>query len=106
MASTGACVPAMAKRCFWITATPEFATCLHHRNTREGHSGCLACLAFCHSGRCQPKSVDNIAAVFERRDRVNEISFYGVDHSLSEKVLGAMQEPFPGRKLTEGNFGG
>ena len=48
------------------------------------------------------KSVDNVIVVLERRDRVHEIDFHDVDHSPLEKVLGAMQEPFP--QLTELRF--
>ena len=39
--------------------------------------------------------VDNIITVLERRDRVNEIYFFNFDSSPTEKLLAAMQEPFP-----------
>ena len=45
------------------------------------------------------ESVDNIIALLERRDRVCQISLRGVPSWYLEKVLEAMQEPFP--ELTE-----
>ena len=44
-------------------------------------------------------NVDNIIAVLERRDRVDKIELFDIDGSPLDKVLAAMQEPFP--KLTE-----
>ena len=41
------------------------------------------------------KGVDNILAVFERRDRVYRIELCEVNSSPLEKVLAVMQEPFP-----------
>jgi hypothetical protein len=43
----------------------------------------------------ETSGADNIAAALERSDRVNKIRLYGVDSSLLEKGLAAMQEPFP-----------
>ena len=40
------------------------------------------------------EDVDNIIAVLERRDRINEIYLFDVDGSPLERVLAAMQEPF------------
>ena len=51
VAVTSARVSTMAKRRFWITTSPQSATCLHIRNTREGHAGCLAGLTSTHSGQ-------------------------------------------------------
>ena len=41
------------------------------------------------------ENVDNILAALKRRDRVDEINLYQVNGSSLEKVLAAMQEPFP-----------
>jgi hypothetical protein len=41
----------LAKRRFWITTPPQFATSLHGQNTREGGTGCLAGLTNPHTGR-------------------------------------------------------
>jgi hypothetical protein len=41
------------------------------------------------------KGVDNIIAVLERRDRVFQINFMNVPSWYLEKVLAAIQEPFP-----------
>ena len=38
---------------------------------------------------------DNVVAALERRDRVDRIHLTGVNRSSLEKVLAAMQEPFP-----------
>jgi hypothetical protein len=46
-------------------------------------------------GAYQTKDVVNILAGLERCDRVCRIKFWGHDISLLEKVLAAMQEPFP-----------
>ena len=40
------------------------------------------------------EDVDNIIAVLERSDRVNEVFLFDVDGSPLERVLAAMQEPF------------
>ena len=40
----GARLSTMAKRCFWITASAESATCLSSQNTCRGYPGCLATL--------------------------------------------------------------
>jgi hypothetical protein len=45
MAQAGACVPKMARRCFWVTTSPEFATLLHTHNTSEEDAAHLASLA-------------------------------------------------------------
>jgi hypothetical protein len=50
VAHAGARVPKMAKRCFWVTTSPESATLLQSQNTSEGDAGCLATLAHRHMG--------------------------------------------------------
>ena len=44
----GARVSKMARRCFWVTTSPEFATSLHRQNTSEGDAVRLASLAHHH----------------------------------------------------------
>ena len=41
------------------------------------------------------EDMDNVVAALERRDRVDRIHLYEVNGSSFEKVLAAMQEPFP-----------
>jgi hypothetical protein len=41
------------------------------------------------------EDMDNVVAALERRDRVHKIRLYQVNGSSLEKVLAAMQEPFP-----------
>ena len=41
------------------------------------------------------EDMDNVIAALERRDRVDTIQLTGVNGSSLEKVLAAMQEPFP-----------
>jgi len=48
---TGARVPKMARRCFWVTTSLGFATSLHTQNTSEGEAVRLATLAHCHNGQ-------------------------------------------------------
>jgi hypothetical protein len=42
----------------------------------------------------QTEDVDNVIAVLERSDRVNEVFLFDVDGSPLKRVLAAMQEPF------------
>ena len=50
VAQAGARVPKMARRCFWVTTSPKFATLLHTQNTSEGDAAHLATLAHRHEG--------------------------------------------------------
>ena len=52
----------------------------------------LVIQSFRYYGDCTIENVDNIVAVFERRNRVCRIDIKGI---LTGKVLTAMQEPFP-----------
>jgi hypothetical protein len=45
--------------------------------------------------------VDNIVAVLEHNDRISEFSFWSVPSSQFEKVLAAMQQPFPALTLLQ-----
>jgi hypothetical protein len=79
----------MAKRCSRITTSPQFATLLYIENTCEGHTGCLAVIIW---DTHYPGGRDDIIAVLERSDRVDQIILFG---SNLENVLAAMQVPFP-----------
>ena len=52
-----------------------------------------------YNGTSTTQDLDNVIAALELRNRVHEISFIAADRSAVEKVLAAMQEPFP--ELTE-----
>ena len=55
MAHAGPRVSKMAKRCFWVTTSPEPATSLQSQNTSEGDAGRLATVAYCHMGSMTTK---------------------------------------------------
>ena len=46
MANTGARLPTMEKRCFWIPTSPESAALLYTQNTSEEQAEYLASLAY------------------------------------------------------------
>jgi hypothetical protein len=52
-----------------------------------------------YGGTSKTEAYDNVIAALERRDRVHEISLIMTNSPAHEKVLAAMQEPFP--ELTE-----
>jgi hypothetical protein len=59
-----ACMSTMAKCYFWITISPESATCLYTQNACKGHARYLASVASPHSRQCLT------SLLHECRDRV------------------------------------
>ena len=102
MADTGARLSSMAKHCFQITTSPEFATRFYTglvftQGTPARHtlyvwpSFPLLIRDRDHS----TEDVDDFVAVLKCSDRVVKVDHYIGNDSDLETVSGAMQVPFP-----------
>ena len=98
VAHAGARVSKMAKRCFWVTTSPEFATLLHSQNTSEGDAGHLASLAHRHIGPIgyEMWDADNIIAALEHNDRICELDLFEISKFAIGKSLASNAAAIPG----------
>src|SRR5260221_13984830 len=98
MAFTSSCVLKMEKPRFWITTSPGSATLLYIQDTLKGHTGRLAAgpalPLLIQAGLTSISGADNIVVALGHSNRVCEIDLWGTYREL-EKVLAAMQVPFP-----------
>ena len=87
----------MAKRCFWITLSPEVGTYLYSQSPREDTLNVWPALPrFIQSyGDHLAESVDSVIAVPESATIVCQINIMGTPTFSFGKGLPAMQESFP-----------
>jgi hypothetical protein len=94
-------VSKMAKCCFWVTTSPRFATFLHNRHTGERNVGYLATVVMAimvEGGWSDSLAYDIIAELDEYNDRIYSIILWRFSSWPLDKVLAAMQQPFPALK--------
>jgi hypothetical protein len=100
VAVTGARVSEMAKDCFWITTSPQFANYVHTMDSMRGICWTDVWPTFPVLISTGPyydltEGEDNIVAALKHSDRIHKVEVTFRGSPQLKKVLAAMREPFP-----------
>jgi hypothetical protein len=97
MEIAGSCVPTMETPRFWITTSPESATLLYStpKTPARDTLDVWPALPLIIRGSMALSGTDNVITVLGQSNHVCEVFLWGLADWQTEKVLAAMEVPFP-----------